>query len=763
MMNRALLQRQMFANGGRVIPDDAKGLQALASERPDVVKKMGFKPMQEGGLAGLMQQQDMAAMPMGSPPMDQPPMAAQGGVDPNILASTLSNVAEDTGDLEQAPDFQSMMNQFSGEDKSEEERRDDLASIVGPEDAAQTPDSVLALVTPVVQISMAEEGIAPMAREAMDTPVQGDMAGGIMSMTGAGNEPPENFRYGGEVRRRGDEDPVLKFSNGAGVPSVGGFSRIPTTEDRLNNLLLQNMALAQNQKKLEALSALPKVKPARDLKTIFEEKKDLYGSLLGDSEEQKRLTQAQMLFDIANTALTFAAPMPGEKPGMSAAERLAMAATTTKLAPTIGARAAQLSADKRKLDLAALQAAETTQAAEKKSALELQKKLIDRKSKTITVGENQKVIDIDGNVLASGPSKKRVLRPGDSLYDNDNNLLLTVPPKPKYNVVKGELVKTTEDSEGNVKSVSIFGTRTQEKPNLHRIIYPAGTTEIVDVNSESGLNAVKNTPSGADVVKIAAAKTPDPTPILLTGSNKVVMSYDGGKSYTDDSGQKVNIAPGSGFAISADKSYDVYKSEKVRADAKKALSNMKSKNYEVFSQGVPAELKKDFDEVQKMVLNGTGFYSNVRAGLMVIDGFLPDAVQLKDFFGSGTDTVQARQYLKTVVALGRSALVKNNKFPVKEMEFMKELFIDPDTFFNDPQQEIKRIKTLRDTLIAQKAFNLSKLASGDTGDKENDLITNNSEIDRLVFLLGGFDVTSGGGSSNVNRGQILKNIIKPVN
>ena len=88
MMNRALLQRQMFANGGRVIPDDAKGLQALASERPDVVKKMGFKPMQEGGLAGLMQQQDMAAMPMGSPPMNQPPMAAQGGVDPNVLAST---------------------------------------------------------------------------------------------------------------------------------------------------------------------------------------------------------------------------------------------------------------------------------------------------------------------------------------------------------------------------------------------------------------------------------------------------------------------------------------------------------------------------------------------------------------------------------------------------------------------------------------------------------------------------------------------------
>ena len=58
-------------------------------------------------------------------------------------------------------------------------------------------------------------------------------------------------------------------------------------------------------------------------------------------EEQKNLTQAQMLFDIAGTALAFAAPMQGETAGMSAAERLAMAATQTKLLPTIGARAQQ--------------------------------------------------------------------------------------------------------------------------------------------------------------------------------------------------------------------------------------------------------------------------------------------------------------------------------------------------------------------------------------------------------------------------------------
>ena len=239
MMNRALLQRQMFANGGKVIPDDAKGLQALAQERPDVVRKMGFQAMQEGGLAGLMSQQDMAATPMGSPPMDQPPMAAQQQLDPNIIMGALQTASETTGDLEQAPDFQSMMNQFSGEDKSEEERRD------GPEDAAQTPDSVLALVTPVVQISMMEEGIAPMARDAMDTPVEGDMAGGIMSMTGAGNEPPENFKLGGEVRRRGDEDPVLKFENAGVVPNVGGMSTPGNFAAAQNQNMLRNLALNQ--------------------------------------------------------------------------------------------------------------------------------------------------------------------------------------------------------------------------------------------------------------------------------------------------------------------------------------------------------------------------------------------------------------------------------------------------------------------------------------------------------------------------------------
>ena len=67
-----------------------------------------------------------------------------------------------------------------------------------------------------------------------------------------------------------------------------------------------------------------------------------------------------------NTARTLAAPMQGERAGMSPAERLAMAATQTQLPQTIGARAQQqLEAKKaagkeeRALKLAAVQRGET--------------------------------------------------------------------------------------------------------------------------------------------------------------------------------------------------------------------------------------------------------------------------------------------------------------------------------------------------------------------------------------------------------------------
>ncbi len=323
-MNRSVMQRQMFAGGGaaglKPIPEDAKGLQALSRANPGAVNNMGYKAMAMGGDPMMPPEGIMATAPaMGAP---SPEMLAQEGanmMDPNALAGMIEG-AEASGfsDPEAAGSFEEMMNSVSGDNKSPEERRTDLASIVGPEDAGQTPDSVLALVTPVVELALVDQGIGPMAQEQMNTPVEGDMGGGIMTMAanggvmGVGNEPPVNFKLGGEVRRRGDEDPVPVFMNGGPVQYMqeGGVKTVAPMMDYQQKVGETAEAL---------LPAFQKFMP-----TISD-------------EERKNQLQSDILFKIADTALTFGAPMEGEREGLSGAERLMLAAKKSQLLPTISA------------------------------------------------------------------------------------------------------------------------------------------------------------------------------------------------------------------------------------------------------------------------------------------------------------------------------------------------------------------------------------------------------------------------------------------
>ena len=296
-----------------MIPPPAQGIMSAAPPQ------MMPRPMANGGSPMIPPPEMMAA------PMPPPEVMAQEGaqrMDPNALAGMIEG-AEASGfsDPEQAGSFEEMMNSVSGDTKSPEERRTDLASIVGPEDAGQTPESVLALVTPVVELALVDQGIGPMAQEQMNTPVEGDMGGGIMTMAangnmGVGNEPPVNFNLGGEVRRRGDEDPVPVFMKGGPVQYMepGGPVK-PFTPD-----LNYQQKVGETAEAL--LPAFQKFMPTQS------------------AEDRKDALQSDILFDIANTALAFASPMQGEKEGMSAAERLAMATQQTKLLPTISARAA---------------------------------------------------------------------------------------------------------------------------------------------------------------------------------------------------------------------------------------------------------------------------------------------------------------------------------------------------------------------------------------------------------------------------------------
>ena len=344
--------------------------EIFETEAEPVGMAMGGDPAMAQGVGSMM------PPPPAMPPA-QGPMGDAQAMDPQVIQGLLSEASQSIGDLDNAEDYATVINSIRGEEASIEERYEELAGIVGEEDAAQTPESVLALTQPAIMMGAVDQGIGGLAQEEMTEPVQGAMAQGIMSTVAPpppaappmdpammGGPPPVNFNQGGLVRR-GDNQPVQMYENGG--ETLADFQKMLG----VNVTSPQNLSAASM-----GAGTIPAYEPSYDERVLDAAKgaearyvKAGLGSAesrAAELEEQKNLTQAQMLFDIAQTALTYAGPMQGERPGMSAAERLAMAASSTKLPQTIGARAQTLAEQKkaagkeeRALKLAAVQRGET--------------------------------------------------------------------------------------------------------------------------------------------------------------------------------------------------------------------------------------------------------------------------------------------------------------------------------------------------------------------------------------------------------------------
>ena len=469
------MDRQMFRQGGAAFPDmnnDGKTTYA------DILIGRGVEFKQEGGIAGMMAAPGMAgAMAAQSDMPTEAVGQAAGAIDPSMLEGMLAEVASNIENMDAAEDFESVMNAMRGDNATIEERRDELAGVVGPEDAAQTPESVLALVQPVMQLASIDQGIGGLAQEEMTEPVEGAMAEGIMSTVapppqeaapmppaGMGGPPPVNFNQGGLVRR-GDNQPVKYFANGgvdfeALEPFMG--PRVGTTPGEQE--LLRRRIDAAIAPVAPPNANVPTQGDGSRLRELMEAQKEIYREYgLGDAasratdlEEQKRLTQAQMLFDIANTALTFAAPMEGERRGLSPAERLALAATKTQLPQTIGARAQQqlemqkaAKKEERAIDLAALQSAETKLAAEvaSKEARDLANIKASAKSPELKnlVGSDGVVI---GTFNVNNSTEMAQLKAAQK--ENPGSYIGT-PPKP---TTKGPEYKTVVSADG--KAIGSF-------------------------------------------------------------------------------------------------------------------------------------------------------------------------------------------------------------------------------------------------------------------------------------------------------------------
>ena len=274
------MARQMFAHGGQAYPmQDGGGMHQMpdGSMMPD----SAMAPMPQGP----------APIMPGMPPADMANVdinqAAQGamqqGLDPAVLEGMLGDYSQQMEDLDNAEDYETVINGIRGDQLPMEARYAELAGVVGQEDARSTPESVLTLVQPVMQLAAVDQGIGGLAQDEMSTPIEGPMAEGIMSTVnmGAPEGPASvNFNQGGAVQ----------YMEPGGVVSP--------------------------------------------LQQAFNDREFSYNSIIGpqaydqaDLDAERNMTQAQMLFDVAGTALAFATP--GERQ-MSPAQRLAQAATDAR-------------------------------------------------------------------------------------------------------------------------------------------------------------------------------------------------------------------------------------------------------------------------------------------------------------------------------------------------------------------------------------------------------------------------------------------------
>jgi hypothetical protein len=388
------MERQMFARGGAV------------------------QRFQEGGPAMPMQGGSMSAAPVPGTPvpgvpnqaqLEQMPLegvmaaAQQSGIDPAQLEQMLGGMAGQFEGLDQAEDYEQVMNAMRGNQAPISARREELAGLVGPEDASVTPESVLTLVQPVMMMAGVDQGIGGLAAEEMNTPVEGPMAEGIMSMAmpqaappmppgppmpqgappmpGMGGPAPVNFRFGG---------PVVAMQEGG--------------------------------------------EPSNRLAELFGQQRDVYRSLINPADQQaemdrqRNMTQAQMLFDVANTALAFATP--GSRPGMSPAERLAEATQQTQFFDRISQRAGGLEASRqeqakegRALDLAALQSASGLQAAEFEASLRPAAAEADVKGVPLSIFNEMSAADQRALMLGTEAARPTVLSEGAIAIDPMGNIL----------------------------------------------------------------------------------------------------------------------------------------------------------------------------------------------------------------------------------------------------------------------------------------------------------------------------------------------------
>jgi hypothetical protein len=260
----------------------------------------------------------------------------------------------------------------------------------------------------------------------------------------------------------------------------------------------------------------------------------------------------------------------------------------------------------------------------------------------------------------------------------------------------------------------------------------------VDLGLQTSLGANKalmdkmKLDSEIEARKAATEKARDDSRVAqnyLLSDKTMVISTDGGKTYKTPDG---SMAPMPHDAVKVSATITGQELAMFRAQAQAEGEETPSGNQPRLS-----------DDMQKKAESGTGPYSMLKASIDKLFG----GIAINEIFGSEgffQDTQENRQVLRTIKQLGKAALMNSARGAVWEQERIDELFPDPDKLFVNPKTEAKKFKVIREALLETKYFNNEAIKRGTMPSEVSQLRNSNTEIDRLLALIGGPDHTPAG-------------------
>ena len=198
-----IYDRTMFrmANGG-MMPPVADGGAMLPMEIEDMPLMM---PEEEAAIY----QEAQNLPPEVLQAADQELQAAAGELSEEGVANAVNEeVGRAISNIDMAGDFRALMNVVWEEDADIDTYRAKLAQVVGEEDANRTPDSVLTLVQPTLQLAEIDQGVGSLMQEELQELGGMEDLGGIAS-----------------VGSQGVVADGMAAETGALVNAVGGMSR----------------------------------------------------------------------------------------------------------------------------------------------------------------------------------------------------------------------------------------------------------------------------------------------------------------------------------------------------------------------------------------------------------------------------------------------------------------------------------------------------------------------------------------------------------